>query len=232
MEGQPFPSPSASHGSRTDSGPDSAKGARPGGASIAGGATSVRSTGPGGLRNELRLAVEDLHLRLDRQVQALDFGQARDYRLFLVASASVVPAFEGALERGGVERLLPDWPERSRRHALRRDLVALGAPWPAAADGPERIADRAGQLGAGYALEGSRNGAAMMLRAVQAGDPALGPATAFLGHGRHLPLWRRFVERLEGEALTGRQVRRAVDTARSVFEAYLLALAPAGTRAG
>ncbi|MEX2629119.1 MAG: biliverdin-producing heme oxygenase [Tistlia sp.] len=175
------------------------------------------------LRFRLRREIEEVHARLDEAFARLDFARRRDYERFLSVSASVVPALELALERGGIEGILPDWPRRRRRHALLADLERLGlaAPAPVAVE----AGGRHRQLGLAYALEGSRNGARLMMRVVaRSDDPAVRATTGFLGHGGSEALWTSFLALLDRRPASESESSEASAGARAVFEAYLVAL--------
>jgi heme oxygenase len=183
------------------------------------------------LRDRLRRATGPAHGRLDSAFAGLDLRLRPDYERFLLVNARVVPALEQAMERGGIERVLPDWPGRRRAAALRRDLRRLGlaAPLPTPLPAALESGTAFGQLGIAYALEGSRLGARLLLRAVEtSSDAAVRAASTFLSHGTTPNLWRSFLEQLNRHASVGPAAAEAEVGARAVFEAYLAAFrAPA-----
>src|SRR5262249_52367099 len=133
------------------------------------------------------------------QFSALDLNDVGDYRRFLQASAAALMPLEAALEAGGVARIFPDWPQRSRSDAIKADLDRVdGAARPLCSAGP---LDRNGVLGVMYVLEGSRLGAKFLLRGV-ANNPLIAPATFYLSHGAGKPLWQTFLLHLESEPVT------------------------------
>jgi heme oxygenase len=148
------------------------------------------------LRRILRNATATDHARLDAALGALDLGTVPGYRRFLEINAAALLPLERSLERAGVHILLPDWPDRARSTSILSDLAQLGGK-PARMDAP-RVAGRASMLGTLYVLEGSRLGAAYLLRTVQAcRDPQVSRATAFLGHGAGRPFWPQYLAALE-----------------------------------
>lgn len=168
-------------------------------------------------RTLLRAATADLHSAVDARFSG-DFESDREsYVGFLTALARVVPALEAGLEAGGVESLLPDWPERRRAAALRNDLDELGATMPEAKPvaPPHGEAELLGML---YVLEGSRLGGKLLLRrALDNPDPAVRAATRYLSHGADRDLWPRFLECLESSPAVAAHPQDAVRGARIAF---------------
>ena len=122
------------------------------------------------LRSILRDATAADHARLDARLGALDLCTMAGYRRFLEINAAAVLPLEQSLLAAGVRELLPDWDDRSRTGALLADLARLRGV-PRRLDAPD-LPDRFAMLGTLYVLEGSRLGAAYLLRTVrQCGDP-------------------------------------------------------------
>lgn len=141
-------------------------------------------------RAALREATGPLHLAVEARFDGLDLTEAGDYGRFLIAHAEVIPALEAALDGAGIEAVLPDWPRRRRSDALAADLAALGLAFP-----PPRavaVAPGAEAMGVAYVLEGSRLGAAMLLKVIPDRLP-----TAFLAHGQGEHLFRSFLPHLD-----------------------------------
>ncbi len=154
---------------------------------------------------------------MDRLAEGFDFARPAGYAAFLQGHAAALPALEHALEAGGVEDVLPDWPLRRRTDALRGDLAALGAAPPAAVD-IGQLEGRAEMVGVLYVLEGSRLGGAVLRRRLMAVQPAA-PA-AYLSHGTGLPLWRSFLDWLSADPLAGADAAAALTAAREAFRAF------------
>jgi heme oxygenase len=142
----------------------------------------------------LREATSAGHERVDALYSALDLSDRGDYRLFLTGIAGAFLPIEAAAERGGAERLLPDWGARRRADMLRRDLAALGESVPALARVPDLASD-AEILGAVYVLEGSRLGGAILRKSLPVNAPK-----DFLDADQVHGNWRNFLEKLD-EAL-------------------------------
>jgi heme oxygenase (biliverdin-IX-beta and delta-forming) len=151
------------------------------------------------LRSILRDATAAEHARLDSQLGALDLCTLGGYRRFLEINAAALLPLEQSLVSAGVRDLLPDWDDRARSESIHADLSRLGGT-TRLLDAPV-LADRAALLGTLYVLEGSRLGAAYLLRAVrQCSDPVISGTTAFLAHGAGRPLWPGFLAILESHA--------------------------------
>ncbi len=146
-------------------------------------------------------------------------GGRHGYIEFLSASASVILTLEHALSEAGATRLLPDWEERKRGDALLADLDALGAApgYPVLA----QVGGDAEQFGFLYVLEGSRLGAAVVLRATEAaGDPRMLRATRYLRHGEGRRFWPSFLAQLETSPAVAHAPDEAIAGARAAFSLF------------
>ena len=151
------------------------------------------------LRSILRDATAADHAQLDATLGALDLCTVAGYRRFLEINATALLPLERSLELAGVRAMLPDWDDRARTAAILTDLARLGGR-PGRLDAPE-LTDRSAMLGTLYVLEGSRLGAAYLLRTVrQCGDPLVSGNTAFLGHGAGRHFWPQYLAVLESHA--------------------------------
>jgi heme oxygenase len=144
----------------------------------------------------LKQATAAVHARLDARLGALDLQSAGGYRQFLEINASALLPLERALTAAGVRELLPDWDRRVRAGAVLSDLAALGGkPYPLEAP---PMPDRLAMLGTLYVLEGSRLGAAYLLKTVaRCSDPVVSRNTSFLAHGAGQDFWSSFLSVLE-----------------------------------
>lgn len=163
-------------------------------------------------RNSLRGATDHLHRDLDRIAAGFNLGDVTHYRRFLQASAATLIAIEQLIESAGVERLLPDWPQRSRRNAILADLHSLDASVQPLA--LRRTAPTPAEMfGILYVLEGSRLGARVQLDQVLASDDELvRNACSYLRHGQPGPdqsggLWRSFLQHLESNEVAEDQTQ-------------------------
>jgi heme oxygenase len=151
-------------------------------------------------RNSLRGATDHLHRDLDRIAAGFKLGDVTHYRRFLQANAATLIAVEQLLENAGVERLLPDWRDRSRRAAILADLHSLQSDVQPLA--LRRTAPTPAEVfGILYVLEGFRLGARVQLDQVLAStDENVRNTSSYLSHGHpgaDSNLWRSFLEHLE-----------------------------------
>jgi heme oxygenase len=178
-----------------------------------------------GIRNKLKAATAAAHHRIDERLSVLDLTDTAHYRRFLQANASALLPLETALEQAGVAAMFEDWASRARSAAITADLRRLGTtavPLPP----PAEPLDRCGMLGTLYVLEGSRLGAAYLVRIVAASsDPRVRAATHYLRHGAGQGLWRGFLARLEREPLSGEDEHRVIVSAQQAFAMFAKAVA-------
>lgn len=151
------------------------------------------------LRSILRNATAADHARLDATLGALDLGTVPGYRRFLEINAAALLPLEHSLERAGVHAILPDWDDRARSASILADLARLGGRY-CPLEAPE-LAGRSAILGTLYVLEGSRLGAAHLLRTVKScSHPLISDTTSFLRHGRGRSFWPQYLAVLESHA--------------------------------
>lgn len=151
------------------------------------------------LRSILRDATAEDHARLDATLGVFDLCTMPGYRRLLEINAAALLPLERSLERAGVHAVLPDWDDRARTAAILTDLTRLGGQ-PNPLDAPE-LAGHSALLGTLYVLEGSRLGAAYLLRTVNTcDDPLISGTTAFLGHGAGRQYWPQYLAALEAHA--------------------------------
>jgi heme oxygenase len=171
----------------------------------------------------LRDATAADHARLDAKLGALKLCTVAGYRCFLEINAAALLPLERSLERAGVRAMLPNWNDRARTGAILTDLARLGGR-PGRLDAPE-LTDRSAMLGTLYVLEGSRLGAAYLLRTVkQCSDPLVSGNTAFLGHGAGRHFWPEYLAVLECHADELAE-DDLVRSARSAFDLFAHAAA-------
>ena len=166
------------------------------------------------VRHLLRSATAKDHAEVNDRFASLIGRGVAGYREFLQLSAAAVGPVEEALREAHVERILPDWEDRSRTASLRADLAELGVTtlWQPPLGG------EAHQFGVVYVLEGSRLGAKVLVRQLLASsDLQMLRAMRYLRHGEGLPLWQTFVERLESSAAVRRSPADAIAGAHAAF---------------
>ena len=174
-------------------------------------------------RSILRDATAAAHAQLDAKLGALNLCTVAGYRCFLEINAAALVPLEASLERAGVRGMLPDWDDRARTDAILTDLARLGGR-PGLLDAPE-LTDRSAMLGTLYVLEGSRLGAAYLLRTVrQCRNPLVSGNTAFLAHGAGRRFWPQYLAVLECHADELAE-DDLVRSARSAFDLFAHAAA-------
>lgn len=163
---------------------------------------------------ELRQATAADHERVDARFSGFDLGERAAYGRFLSAHAAAVAALEPALTAAGFADALPDWPARQRLAALQADLAALALPLPQALPCPPL--DDAGSLwGAGYVLEGSRLGGAVLARRVAGDLPH-----SYLGGAQPAGAWPRFLQALDLALQTPDAKAAAIRAAKAAFTLF------------
>lgn len=171
------------------------------------------------IRSLLKEATAADHGRLDGLLAAFDLQTLAGYRRFLEINAAALIPLERALVAGAVDELLPDWERRARSDAMLTDLAAIGGTArPLAQPQFDSTFDLLGTL---YVLEGSRLGAAYLIKNVRrSADPRVSSAIAYLGHGAGGQLWPSFVALLEGYADELADPVEIVEPAKRAFELF------------
>lgn len=188
---------------------------------------SIPADGTEGIRNRLKAATSAAHHALDERLSRFDLTTTAHYRRFLQASAAALLPLEQMLDRAGADAMIGDWTRRRRTEAIRADLADLnGCIVPM--ELPARPLDRPFVFGTLYVLEGSRLGAAYLLRIVAASaDPRVRRATRYLRHGAGQGLWRSFLSQLAEEPLPPGDDVRVIMSAREAFAMFAKAMAAA-----
>ena len=173
------------------------------------------SSGPAAVsaRFRLKTATAAAHERLDAYMSRYDLARRADYGAFLQAQAGAFMVVEAALDAAGAENHLPDWRERRRANALRADLDLMGLDLPEPAPVP-LFRGEAEVLGAIYVLEGSRLGAAVLVRSVPGDLPK-----SFLSTGNP-GAWRALASVLDERLSSPELLDMAASAACSVFAVF------------
>jgi heme oxygenase len=176
-------------------------------------------------RDKIREATKLSHLRLDAAVNWVDLSRPQNYADFLRGQAEALFPIETALERGDIEHLLVDWPQRARTPALQHDLSVLDTacdPLPL----PNFKSD-AEKLGAVYVLEGFRMAARVILaRLAEQPDSSLMGATTYLRHGFGNRCWPTFLAVLENHPAAQMNLEGVIEGAQVAFAMFESALTP------
>lgn len=167
----------------------------------------------------LRQACAPAHAALDAKAARFDLTDRASYTEMLARMSGPVGALEDALAAGAWPRLFPDFQRRQRSAALYEDLKALGGVFRSTAIDP--IEDEAAALGVLYVLEGSRLGARVLARQVEAsGDPVVKASTRFLRHEEGAGHWRSFIITLNASAAVEKHPQKAIKSALAAFKLF------------
>ncbi len=164
----------------------------------------------------LRDATSSAHERVDAAFGQYDLADRTGYAAFLRAHAEAFLPIEAALDAGGAERLIEDWPERRRSDAIRQDLDALGEAVPTSTDEEQSMPLSDAQLaGALYVLEGSRLGGKFLARRVPEEFPR-----AYLDADQVAGNWRKLLDRLDSILYDAATMKSAIGAALEAFAAF------------
>jgi heme oxygenase len=178
-------------------------------------ATELRGEAHEALRRHTR----HLHDALDARLVLSNLASRAGYVDYLLMNWACVP-IEHALERAGIDQVLPDWAQRRRRDVLLADLEALGVPPPTYA-ALSIDSDLGSLLGWSYVLEGSRLGANVILQTVLGSpEPEMARTTGFLRHGSGERLWESFKVELEKINLHPLAITMACTGATAAFQRF------------
>lgn len=172
-------------------------------------------------RFTLRDATADAHQAVEAGFNRLDLRRIDDYRTFLSNLAAAFVPLERALEAAGIDRFLPDWPQRRRRDLLTQDLADLGAT-VAPLTIPLLPNDAPALLGTAYVLEGSRLGGRAILSGLRSDtDPGVRAATRFLTpEPDNSRLWTSLLSALDRHLPDNATRNRAADAANVAFACF------------
>lgn len=164
-------------------------------------------------RAALRAATADAHERVDASFGDFHLGDRAGYCRFLRAQAGAFLPVEAALDRAGARDVIADWPSRRRAALLQADLADLDSSGVSLPE-PE-LASPEAMCGAIYVLEGSRHGAAMLVRGVSDDLP-----TRFLRAPAPPGAWRILLDRLDAMLPEGRAREKGIRGALTVFAMF------------
>lgn len=186
---------------------------------MTGAGTGARGVASGSIEHLIRTATRHAHDQFDAALDQLDLGRPDHYAAFLRGQAEALLPLEVALERHGIDRILPDWPHRVRTPALEHDLASLEIacdPLPRPELGPGD--PTAEMLGIVYVLEAMRLACRSILaRLVDRPEAEVLGATAYLRHGFGRRFWPTFLVTLENHPAALAHPEEVIDGARLAF---------------
>lgn len=170
----------------------------------------------------LKAATHATHDALDQRIMAYrPFSSHAHYRRFLQAQYLFLRDADALYDNPGLAALFADLAERRRQHLIAADLDDLGCPLPAPANSApiDSQLDVATAMGWLYVVEGSKLGAAILLKMAQAlglneekGARHLGGHPD--GRARH---WRDFTRALDALTLDPDAEARVSAGAKAAF---------------
>lgn len=177
---------------------------------------------PSSRSKALKALTHDTHDLLDQRIMALQpFANRQNYARYLQAQFLFLRDLEALYDNPQLAALLNDLDERRRYDRIAADLADLGQPLPtlseARTDGARL--DLPSALGWLYVVEGSKLGAAILLKMTEklGLSPEFGArhlAAHPDGRARH---WREFVTVLDEQALSDADEVRVVAGAKAGF---------------
>lgn len=171
----------------------------------------------------LNQATHAPHERLDRAVKAHDpFSSRENFSPFVQAQYLFQSELQALYQRDELIAIFPDLAARCRARQAEADLADLGATVPAAVEGAPGELSRAEALGWLFVSEGSKLGAAFLIKRVA----ALGLSESFgarhLGEpeGGRAAGWKLFTHTLDALQLSEAEDRAAEAGALAAFERF------------
>lgn len=183
------------------------------------------------LLEQLRSATADAHACLEGRLRLLDADSTLErYGRFLHATFEVLSALDRPLSAHlGAIYVLPG--AESRLARLRHDLESF-APAPISPAAVPLVVGLPSAYGAGYVLQGSLLGGAVISRHLRERFGLGDAGTRYLqAYGNQIgPAWRQFTASLDafGQRASAHERQVVVDSARKTFEAFGSALSRHG----
>jgi heme oxygenase len=163
------------------------------------------------------------HERLDHAVKAREpFSSRERFARFVVAQYLFQSELQALYQDAELGRIFPDLPQRCRAEQARLDLADLDTEVPAPVAGAISHPSQAHALGWLFVSEGSKLGAAFLIKRVAALglDETTGARHLGEPEGGRAEGWKRFTRILDGLELSEAQEREAEDGAVAAFERF------------
>lgn len=170
----------------------------------------------------LKAATEVIHQALDSRIMAQQpFASRANYARFISAQYCFLHESEPLYDNAQLAALLPDLDDRRRRALIAQDLADLNQPIPLLPTNSEATTSLnfAEALGWLYVVEGSKLGAAILLRLAEkiglGGELGARHLAAHPdGRARH---WRAFTSLLDSATLSSQQEDQLIASAKAGF---------------
>ncbi|MCJ1885920.1 biliverdin-producing heme oxygenase [Pseudomonas sp. LA21] len=163
------------------------------------------------------------HGRLDHAVKARDpFYSRENFARFVVAQYLFQSELQALYQDAELGKLFPDLPQRCRAEQARLDLADLDTEVPAPVAGALANPSRAHALGWLFVSEGSKLGAAFLIKRVAALGLDENSGARHLGEpeGGRAEGWKRFTRALDALQLSEAEERDAEAGAIAAFERF------------
>lgn len=168
----------------------------------------------------LRAITHNLHEVIDQAVTAhAPFGSRESYGHFLQMQYLFQSELRALYQDPELGKLFPDLPSRCRAAAAKADLADLGLPVPEDVPGGPQGLSLAQSLGWLWVSEGSKLGAAILIkRAAALGfDKDFGARHLAEPEGGRMPGWRAFNQVFDGLPFSAAEDRQAEQAAIDAF---------------
>ncbi|MDO7898551.1 biliverdin-producing heme oxygenase [Pseudomonas citrulli] len=182
---------------------------------------------PASRSQRLNQITHEPHARLDALVKAhAPFETTASYARFVVAQYLFQSELVALYNDAGLSRLIPDLPARCRAEAAKADLADLNTPVPAPVAGAVKNPTRAEALGWLFVSEGSKLGAAFLVkRAVGLGlSETFGARHLAEPTGGRAEGWKTFTRLLDDLAFSEQQEAEADQGALAAFNRFTVLL--------
>ncbi len=161
------------------------------------------------------------HQKLDALVKAhKPFETRENFARFVVAQYLFQSELQALYTDPSLKEIVPDLPERCRAEQAKADLADLGTEVPAPVTGAVNVPSKAHALGWIFVSEGSKLGAAFLIKRAVALELSDTFGARHLGEpaGGRAEGWKRFVKTLDGLELSAEEEADLDKGAVAAFE--------------
>jgi heme oxygenase len=163
------------------------------------------------------------HEQLDKAVKAnAPFETLESYKRFVVAQYLFQAELQSLYNDPELQKIIPDLPARCRAEQARADLVDLNTDIPKAVGGAVQNPDKAQAMGWLFVSEGSKLGAAFLIKRATALNLSESFGARHLGEpaGGRAEGWKSFIRTLDGLDFTAQEEVQADLGAIAAFERF------------
>jgi heme oxygenase len=163
------------------------------------------------------------HEQLDKAVKAnAPFETLESYKRFVVAQYLFQAELQSLYNDPELQKIVPDLPARCRAEQAKADLVDLDTDIPKAVGGAVQNPDKALAMGWLFVSEGSKLGAAFLIKRATALNLSESFGARHLGEpaGGRAEGWKSFIKTLDGLDFTAQEEAQADLGAVAAFERF------------